>query len=208
MKKILFVVGLVIITIIAICNFLVVKNARHAVFDQTAEIPINKVGLLLGTSKLLSNGQPNLYFEYRIRAATDLFKAKKISKLIVSGDNSRKDYNEPGDMKAELIKRGIPDSVIFLDCAGFSTYESLYRLKAVFLQDSCTIISQKFHNERAIYIARHLGINAIGYNAREVVVWNGLKTKAREKLARVKCVMDIWQKKTPTHLGAPIKIGE
>lgn len=206
MKKIILIVTLIIITTIITCNFLVVRNATDVVFDQTSEIPTNKVGLLLGTSKLLSNGQQNLYFEYRIKAATELFKVKKISKLIVSGDNSRKDYNEPEDMKAELVKRGIPDSVIFLDCAGFSTYESLYRLKAVFLQDSCTIISQKFHNERAIYIAQHLGIKAIGYNANDVVVWNGLKTKVREKLARVKCVIDLITKSKPTYLGTPIKI--
>ena len=206
MKKIILIVTLIIITTIITCNFLVVRNATDVVFDQTSEMPTNKVGLLLGTSKLLSNGQQNLYFEYRIKAATELFKVKKISKLIVSGDNSRKDYNEPEDMKAELVKRGIPDSVIFLDCAGFSTYESLYRLKAVFLQDSCTIISQKFHNERAIYIAQHLGIKAIGYNANDVVVWNGLKTKVREKLARVKCVIDLITKSKPTYLGTPIKI--
>jgi len=115
----------------------------------------------LGTSKNTRKGNINQYFKYRIEAATELFKTNKISYIIISGDNSVKGYDEPTDMKNELIKNGIDSTHIFLDYAGFRTFDSMVRSKEIFGQDSITIISQQFHNERALYIAERLGIKAI-----------------------------------------------
>ena len=143
---------------------------------------------------------------YRIDAAVKLFRQGKIKYLIVSGDNGRKEYNEPETMRADLISAGVDSSKIFLDYAGFRTFDSVVRLKEIFGQDAVTIISQPFHNERAIYIATGEKINAIGFNAKDVNSRVGMKTQIREKLARVKVIIDFWFGKKPKFLGNKIQI--
>ncbi|MEO7309430.1 MAG: ElyC/SanA/YdcF family protein [Chitinophagaceae bacterium] len=115
----------------------------------------------------------------------------KIKYTIASGDISRKGYNEPEDMRVVLIALGIPDSAIVLDDAGFRTFDSVIRGKEILGEAAFIIISQPFHNGRAIYIARHNGIAAVGFNAKDVTARYGLKTRLREVLARVKLLMDI-----------------
>lgn len=170
-------------------------------YDNIDEIPKKNVGVILGTSKN-HNGYTNYYFKYRIEAAAKLYHSGKIQKILASGDNSRKDYNEPQDMKEALMELGVPDSVIFLDYAGFRTYDSMYRAKAIFGLCSFTVISQKFHNERAVFIARQLGIDAIGYNAKDLGGGNKRYMIFRESIARTAAVGDlyIWFKK-PYFLG-------
>lgn len=167
----------------------------------------NKVGLVLGTSKYLTDGRINLYFKYRIDATVDLFKTGKIDYVLVSGDNSSENYDEPTDFKNELIKRGIPENRIYLDYAGFRTLDSVVRAKKNFGQDNITIISQQFHNERAIYLAEKHGINAIGFNAKDIDGKYGIKVKLREFLARTKAFLDIIFKVEPKFYGKKIKIG-
>jgi SanA protein len=187
-------------------NHYVISKTNGFTYKDVANIPFNKVGLLLGTSKLLSNGRPNQYFVYRINAAAELYKAKKIKAIVISGDNGHKDYNEPEDMKQELIKQGIPETQIYLDYAGFRTLDSVIRMNRIFGQQSFTVISQEFHNRRAIYIAHANGLHAIGYNARDVSAYNGFKTQLREKFARVKLFLDLWSNKSPKFLGEKIDI--
>lgn len=138
---------------ILLCNRIIIHNTESCLYDQVETIPENRVGLLLGTSPKLRGGRPNLYFNYRITAAVELFQAGKISRILVSGDNRRMNYNEPVEMRKALIAHGIPDSVIVMDFAGIRTLDSVIRAKKVFGQDRFTIISQRFHNERALYIA-------------------------------------------------------
>ncbi len=190
---------------IAIANYSIKKCAANKLYTDTS-IPFNKVGLLLGCSKLLSNGYPNLYYNYRIDAAETLLKAGKIKYLVISGDNGRKEYNEPLDMKTDLIARGIDSNVIFLDYAGFRTFDSVIRLREIFGQQSATIISQPFHNERAIFIANKEGINAVGFNAKDVDKYAGFKTKQREKLARCKAYIDYLIGTKPRFLGEKVNI--
>jgi SanA protein len=192
---------IVLLVFVMLCNFLVNKNAKGKLYNSTNEIPYQKVGLLLGTGKYLSNGNINMYYKYRIEAATALLKANKIKYLIISGDNSKVDYDEPTTMRNDLIKNGVDSTLIYLDFAGFRTFDSMIRLKEIFGQDSVTIISQQFHNERAIYIAKQNGIAAIGYNAKDVEKYGGLKTKFREKFARTKLFLDHWFGKKPKYLG-------
>jgi SanA protein len=109
-------------------------------------------------------------------------------------------------MRADLMAAGIDSNLIYLDYAGFRTFDSVIRLKAVFGQDSVTIISQKFHNERAVYIAKEEGIYAIGYNAKDVGARQGLKTQIREKMARVKVFVDALIGTDPKFLGEPVQI--
>jgi len=185
---------------------LVEKSASDKVFNSTKKIPHNKVGLFLGTGKILSNGRINLYYKYRIEAAVKLYKAGKVDFILVSGDNSTKDYDEPSTIKEDLVKKGIPSNRIYLDYAGFRTLDSVVRCKEIFGQNSITIISQQFHNERAIYIAKRKNIDAVGFNAKDVNVHYGFKTRLRERFARVKMVLDLIFGKKPKFLGDKIEI--
>lgn len=205
----IFSVLFVFFAIIFCCDYWVDNFSKTHIYNSVEKLPYNKVGLLLGTSKNATFGGKNNYFEYRINAAEQLFKASKIKYLIISGDNSTDNYNEPRDMKNELIKRGIKDSLIYLDYAGFRTFDSMVRCKEVFRQDSVTVISQAFQNERAIFIAHKNGLYAVGFNAKDVGKYGGIKTKIREIFARVKVVLDVYVlKEQPKFLGEKIKVGQ
>jgi len=179
------------IVFIAWANYSIKKKSQAFVSYTIANIPRTKTALLLGTGKNLSNGQPNAYFYNRIRAAADLYKSGKIQYIIVSGDNSQKDYNEPEDMQVALMEYGIPQERIFLDHAGFRTLDSLVRAKEIFGQTKLVIVSQKFHNERAVFLAKQNGIEAFGYNAADVNKYAGFKTNLREYLAKAKAYLDL-----------------
>jgi len=202
-KYLLLLVLLFVIT----ANFIISKNTHNSTYNDRDKIPHNKVGLVLGTGQYLVDGRPNLYFIYRVNATVELFQKGKIDFILISGDNSKKDYNEPEAFKTELIRKGIPKEKIFLDFAGFRTLDSVIRAKKVFGLTAVTIISQQFHNERAIYIAKHNGISAIGYNAKDVGGRFGLKVKLREYLARTKMFLDILFNVKPKYLGKKITIG-
>lgn len=206
LKWIIVVTTILTITIIWISNRTIERATNSYVYNDLESIPCNKVGLLLGTSKFLKSGLPNHYFSNRIKATDDLYKSNKIEIVVISGDNSKKDYNEPLDMKNELVKKGISESKIYLDYAGFRTFDSVVRMEKIFGQRSFTVISQDFHNRRAIYLAKRLGLNTIGYNAEDVELYNGFKTKLREKFARVKVFVDLLIKKKPKFLGERIEI--
>ena len=189
-----------------LANWRVESKTDNLVYSDVQKIPHRKVGLLLGTSKLLVNGWENLYFKYRIDAATSLFKAGKIDFILISGDNGTKEYNEPEDMRQALIENGIPSDRIFLDYAGFRTFDSIFRADKIFGQKKFTIISQDFHTRRAIYIARHLGLDAIGFNAQDVSRNFGFKTQLREKFARTNMFLDFIFSAKPKFLGEKIRI--
>ncbi|CAM4100461.1 MULTISPECIES: vancomycin high temperature exclusion protein [Flavobacterium] len=192
--------------IIVLANYTIQKNAKNKVFSDANLIQKNKVGLVLGTSKYLRNGTVNLYFKYRVNATLELFNNNKIEYILISGDNSSEGYDEPTDFKEELISNGVPENRIFLDYAGFRTLDSVVRAKLVFGLDSFTLISQEFHNERALYLATKNGINAVAYNAKDVSNRYGIKVKIREYFARTKVFIDILFKVKPKFLGPKIEI--
>ena len=195
-----------IIVVIFICDYWVEYSSDNHVYDSLNKIPHNKVGVLLGTSKRVRGNRLNLYYKYRLDAAEKLFKASKIDYILVSGDNGSIYYNEPTTIKNDLIERGIPDNKIFLDYAGFRTFDSMVRAKEVFGEDKFTVISQEFHNRRAIFITKFKDIDAIAFNAKAVNFNYGIKTQIREKLARVKVVLDIIIGQQPKFLGEKIEI--
>ncbi|AZJ31335.1 SanA/YdcF family protein [Tenacibaculum mesophilum] len=204
---IIFLLGcLLVVTSIYVSNKVIVNNAEGKLFNSTENISKNKVGLLLGTVKYLSDGRINLYYQFRLNAAVELYKAEKIDFILVSGDNGSEGYDEPTDFKNDLIESGIPESKIYLDYAGFRTLDSMVRVKEIFGQTSVTIISQQFHNERALYLANHFDIEAIGYNARGVSGKKAMKVQLREYLARVKVFVDILLNVNPKFLGEPVEI--
>jgi SanA protein len=181
-------------------------ESKDFISKEISELPPVKTGLLLGTSRNLRSGSENAYFFNRIDACVQLYEAGKIKNVLISGDNGSKDYNEPEDMKKELVARGIQEKHIFLDYAGFDTYDSVLRAWKIFGQKSFIVISQHFHNQRAVYIARRFGLNAYGFDAKDVRKMYGIKTKFREFFACVKAYFEVKLNVEPTFLGEKIHI--
>lgn len=193
---------------IFVCNYWIISSTKSQLYSDLEKLPQRKVALVLGASKLSKRGTANMYFTYRMLAAYELYKTHKVQYLLLSGDNHIEGYDEPSDMKEALMKLGVPDTCIVLDYAGFRTLDSVVRCKEVFGEDSVIIVSQEFHNQRALFIANKNNIQAIAYNAKEVNKNYSFKTKAREYFARVKCVLDIYLLSTsPKFLGEKIRIG-
>ncbi len=185
------------------CDSHVSSSTRSLLSYDLDEVPHNEVGLVLGTSHRSRGGRPNQFFAHRIEAAAALYHAGKVRHLLVSGDNSTMQYNEPWKMRAALIAAGVDSTHITLDYAGFRTLDSVVRAREVFGQQRFTVISQRFHVERAVFIARRKGIDAVGYNARDVGAYSGFRTMLREKAARVKVFLDLLFVVEPHFLGDP-----
>ena len=196
-----------VVLFVVACNLAVVKTAESRMYTDVAAVPKNRVGLLLGTNPIGRTGNPNTFYVNRIQAALALYRAGKVERFLISGDNSREEYDEPTWMKEDLMKAGVPDSVIYLDYAGFRTYDSMVRAKEVFGLNAFTIISQPFHNERAIYLATRKGMDVVGFNAQDTQFkrWK-IRMTMREWLARTKAVLDVYTHKEPHFLGEPIEI--
>lgn len=198
-RKIFTAIGLILatfISIIIICDQSVAYNAEGRLFDNVDSIHHREVGLILGTSPVSTwYGRRNYYFDHRIKAGAELYKARKVDWLVVSGGdyrNTENGYDEPVAMRDSLMKQGVDSTRIILDYDGTRTLNSIAKMRDVYGQDSITIISQKYHNERALYQAKHLGIDAIAFNAktpgRRTSWW---RNRGREVLARVKLFMDV-----------------
>jgi SanA protein len=182
--------------------------SRGRTYSDVRLIPHRRVGLVLGCVKFLPGGWTNPYFSNRIEAAAELFRAGKVDYLLVSGDNHVQSYDEAKDMKASLIEAGVPDDRIYCDYAGFRTLDSVVRAREVFGQTEITVISQEFHNRRAIFIARHRGVDAIGFNAADVDVRDSFRTRCREQLARVNTLLDVFLfSRQPKFLGPKVTLG-
>ncbi|WP_223265848.1 SanA/YdcF family protein [Vicingus serpentipes] len=195
-------ISIVLIGFVLFSNILIANYATEKIFSKEQDTPEKPVALLLGTSRYTVRGNTNLYFKYRIEATTSLYKSGKIKHIIVSGDNSLSSYNEPREMRKALIANGIPDSSITLDFAGFRTLDSVVRCKEVFGQDNFIIISQRFHLERALYIAKKFNIHAIGFAAQDPPEKYSFKTNVREYFARTKAIIDLYILNTqPKFLG-------
>ena len=184
------------ITSMLICNQIVVNNAEGKAYSDIDSIGHNKVGLLLGTTPQARIGRiTNYFFIYRIDAAEELYKAGKIEQILISGDeNSLDGVNEPECMKDSLVARGVPANAIILDGKGYRTINSIVNANKVFGLKSFTIISQEFHNERALYQAEHLGLdveNLQAYNAKMPKSRRAYLTTIREYFARVKMFWDL-----------------
>ena len=197
-KTLLFILGIgtVIIIGLLIAYGIVSWNASGRTYDNVNEIPNNKVGLLLATSPITPGGAHNYYFENRIKAAEDLYKTGKVNYIIASGGDYTKDHrfgcDEPKAIKDSLVGKGIPEDRIMLDYDGTRTLNSIVKAKEIYRLDSVTLISQKYHNERAIYLADKNGLYAIGYNAESSPIRrNRVKNTLREIFARPKMFIDL-----------------
>ena len=201
-KKLLLIAGISVMVLIAgalsvwgfivYCNR-VIGDCGKLCYSEIEQLPARDVALLLGVAKITPSGKPNAYFKGRIEAAAALYHAGKIRHIIISGDNSRKDYNEPQDMKEALMEKGVPETAMTLDYAGFRTLDSVVRAKTVFGKEKLLIITQNGHAERAVYIARKNGIDAAAFYAPEPIQYQWLvkRNRKREILARIAAWFDI-----------------
>lgn len=205
-KRIILFSVLLVVIVFVWSNFWVNHESKDFVKSTSDDLPSCKVGLLLGTSKTLKNGNQNPFFTFRINATLQLFNAGKIKHILISGDNSTKEYNEPEDMMNELIASGIPADKISLDYAGFDTYDSVLRANKIFGQYSFIVISQRFHAQRAVYIARRYGLDVWGYAAKDVATSKSFLTHTREYFARVKAYFEVKLGVDPYFLGEKVEI--
>jgi len=209
-KKLIFflcIFGLFILMLIIGCYLYVECVSDTHTYRNVEDVPHNRVGLVLGTNPISRySGRRNPYYDYRIEATVELYKAGKIERVLISGDNRHKSYSEPDLMKNDLIEAGIPEHHIYLDFAGFRTLDAIVRAKKVFGLNEFTVISQKFHNERAICLAKWQDMSVVGFNARDVSVRGGLKVHIRECLSRVKLIIDMLIDKQPHFLGEKIEV--
>ena len=214
MKKLLVLAALAVTApVLAVAAVFGVSSwIRHAasgkVFDDPARVPANDVGLVLGTSKFSGpHRNRNPHFDGRMAAAAALYRAGKVKHLLLSGDNGTRGYDEPADMRAALLALGVPADATTLDAAGFRTLDSVVRARQVFGQCRLTIITDRFHTYRALFLARHEGIDAVAFPSREVALRFSMKSRVREYLADVRACLDLYVLRTrPRFLGEPIPV--
>jgi SanA protein len=191
---------------VALPNLIVWLGGRSPVTTDPAKVPHAQAALILG-AQVYRDGKPSIMLRDRVNAGAELYKAGRVDKLLLSGDHSRKDYDEVGTMRRLLLAQGIPAQDIFTDHAGFDTWDSAQRARRVFDVSSAVVVTQGFHMARALYDARRAGLNATGFIAdrRQYGKIMG-KLRVREALARVKTMGDVVTGADPHFLGTEIPI--
>lgn len=206
------ILGIIALVIAFVLSLIFIDRAfswstKNDIYTEPSQLPNYDVALVLGTSKYLGKVL-NDYYANRINAAITLFKNDKVDAFLLSGDNAHRSYNEPWTMKRDLLKAGVPEEAIYLDYAGFRTLDSIVRAKKIFDADEFIIVTQKFHCERALFIAEHYDIEAVCLAVPGPKQHSGLTVRFREVFARVKALLDLYIFETqPKFLGPkePIK---
>ncbi len=186
---------LTIALVAAAANAVLLWRSRPLIFTSVHRVPMNDVGLVLGTSPLGRFGK-NPFFEGRTDAAAELYRIGKVRHLLVSGDNHQSAYDEPTAMRDALVGRGIPAQAITLDYAGFRTLDSVARARRVFGLHKATIVTDRFHQPRSLFLARAHGLQAVGFCSRDVPFRWAKKTLVREVGSRVKALLDVYVLRT------------
>jgi len=183
----------------------IVNYAANFWSSELDDMPSADAIMVLGA--LVNDGRPSPTLALRLDRAIELYNAGKAPKIIVSGDHGQKEYNEVCAMKFYLLERGVPRDDIFLDHAGFNTYDSMYRAKAIFGVNTLIITTQQFHISRSVYIARKLGIEAYGYPCTMFLNYYNRQYGDRESLAKIKAFIDVHiLQRGPRFLGEPISL--
>lgn len=200
----LIIITLMIVTALALDRWISWKTAPF-IFENVASLPHRQVGVVLGTAKYYRTGVLNQYYLYRMQGALNAYNSGKVNYLLLSGDNAQQSYNEPRTMRRDLIKGGVDPADIVLDYAGFRTLDSIVRTRKVFDTNDFIIITQRFHCERALFIALHLGIQAQCYAVPSPK--NMLNVRVREVGARLGALADLFiMKREPRFLGPLVPI--
>ncbi len=202
--------GLLIITLLPLCVAILLDRwvswkTSPYIYENIADLPVRQVGVVLGTAKYVRNKTINQFYQYRIQGALNAYNSDKVSYLLLSGDNAQMSYNEPVTMRRDLIKNGVSPDDIVLDYAGFRTLDSIVRTRKVFDTNDFTIITQRFHCERALFIAMHMGIQAQCYAVSSPKHMQ--MVRIREIVARVGAIVDLYiLKRQPRFLGPQVSI--
>ncbi|MEX2443358.1 MAG: ElyC/SanA/YdcF family protein [Alkalispirochaeta sp.] len=194
---------LLVLLAVFLSHSLVRGAAEGRVYSEISEVPVSSAALVLGTSRYSRSGTPNRFFVARMDAAADLVEEGRVEVLVVSGDNSHSSYNEPAAMADALRERGVSSDRIVRDYAGFRTLDSVIRMRSVFQQDRFVIVSQRFHVERAIFIAAAHRIDAYAYAADDASGMAQLNVRVREYAARVQAVLDVYVFNTEPRFTGP-----
>lgn len=191
--------------LLALSFLLINLETESHIYNDLALVPHTSVALIPGAAILL-DGSLSPVLKDRVDAALRLYQAGKADNILVSGDNGTTTYNEVNPVRSYLVESGVPFEHIYLDHAGFDTYSSMYRAKEIFRVGSTTIVTQSFHLPRAVYLARHVGIIAYGYNADDGHYLR--KNYIREWFADVKTLFDLLREREPKYLGDTIPISQ
>ena len=183
---------LAVVAAIALANARILTRHRDRLYASVDQIPARRVAVVLGANPVTAAGNPNLHFVSRMDATAALFHAGKVRHVLVSGDNHHRDYDEPTAMKQALVARDVPPEAITCDYAGFRTHDSITRAQIVFGLQQCTIVTQSYHNPRALEIARAHGLDTIGFCAADVPFRHSLRTELREVIARTTTMIDLY----------------
>lgn len=211
-KKILKwgVVSIMCVMILGISVFLgvqiyIVQSTKNYILSDSSDASESDAVMILG-AKVYNNGKPSPVLKDRLDYGYELYMQGKAKKILVSGDHGQEDYDEVNVMKNYLMEKGVPREDIFMDHAGFNTYDSMYRAKTIFGIESLLICTQEFHIVRSVYIARKLEIEAYGYPCEDKAIYNMFQLNLRESFARVKAIIDTTVKRKPKYLGDVIPI--
>lgn len=211
LKRIMLVVvigSVVVLVVIGLINVYIKGFAAQRMYDEPEKVPEAYTALILG-AKVLPNGWLSHMLEDRVLTGLALYRQGKVKKFLLSGDHGQVEYDEVNAMRQYLLDRDVPPQDIFMDHAGFRTYDSMYRARDVFLVQDVIVVTQKFHLARAVYIARSLELQAVGMIADRRTYTRASQTKAdlREIFARVKAFFDVhvWHAR-PKFLGKVIPI--
>lgn len=187
-------------------NFIVVNKTESNIstLEESEKLTDIDCAVILGAG--VRDGKPTPMLKDRLLMGIEIYKSGAAKKLIMSGDHGSEDYDEVNIMKSFAVDIGVPDSDIFMDHAGFSTYDTIYRAKEIFEADSIIIVSQEYHLYRALYIAERLGVKAVGVSADLNTYRGQTKRELREILARDKDFFKCIIKPNPTYLGEKIPV--
>lgn len=185
-------------------NLYIKSITEKNIYKSERDIPTSKVGIIFGAG--INGNNPSKYLKDRLDAGIHLYNTKKIQKILLSGDNGREEYDELTVMKNYCYQHGVDTTKIYIDYAGFDSYSTLYRAKKIFSIRNAVLISQEYHLNRAIYIAKEMGINSIGYSANQGQ-YKGYKYVCfREYFSRFKAFIDVLRNREPKFLGTKIPI--
>lgn len=207
-KKIVkyFILLIIIIVIILIAiNICITVTTKKYIYSEMQNIPQAQTALILGAG-ISNDGRLSDILKDRLDTAIELYELGKVNKILLSGDHGRKEYDETNAMKKYMLKNNIQEKDIFLDHAGFDTYDSVYRAKYIFEVDSLIIVTQKFHLPRAIYIAKNFNVATYGIIADKHIYLASTQLFLREKLAQIKAFSEVTLNAKPKYLGEKIPI--
>lgn len=196
---------IIFVILIFLLDIYMVDSARDRIYKSVKTVPPAYTALVLG-AYVSKSGVPSYFLRDRLDCALELYRAKKVKRLLLSGDHGTVDYDEVNHMRDYLLENGVDTRDIFLDHAGFDTYSSIVRAKEIFGVKEMIIVTQEFHLSRAIYIAKHKNVKSYGIIADKTNYGSLAYLNFREKIARIKAFVEVITNKKPKYLGEKIPI--